>query len=80
VSVVLSLLYCTSSEFFVDRMPPQIGDFISQQIYFNQLKSNNLHPISSATTACHFIDVADGAEQHKENTNTFMVIINPDLY
>jgi hypothetical protein len=39
-------------------MPPQLGDFISQAMYNNQLNSNPLHPITQP--ACFFVDVAGG--------------------
>ncbi|KAK0193842.1 P-loop containing nucleoside triphosphate hydrolase protein [Armillaria mellea] len=38
------------------RMPPQLGDFISQAVYDGKLKSNPLHPIKDDIIACHFID------------------------
>lgn len=50
------------------RMPPQIGSFISQEVYDNKLDSNPLHPVKSSTIACQFIDVEDGFEQH-DNTS-----------
>ncbi|KAG7444676.1 uncharacterized protein BT62DRAFT_219829 [Guyanagaster necrorhizus] len=45
------------------RMPPQLGDFISQAVYNNELKSNPLHPIQNDIIACHFVDVIDGQER-----------------
>ncbi|KAK0223285.1 P-loop containing nucleoside triphosphate hydrolase protein [Armillaria fumosa] len=39
------------------RMPPQLGDFISQAVYDSKLKSNPLHPIKDDIIACHFVDV-----------------------
>ncbi|KAI0322758.1 AAA domain-containing protein [Amylostereum chailletii] len=45
-------------------MPPQIGEFISEQIYDSNLNSNPKHPITSDTLACHFVDVPEGAERH----------------
>jgi hypothetical protein len=47
----------------LDRMPPQIGDFISDAVYDGQLRSNPSHPITDTTVACHFIDVSHGKEQ-----------------
>jgi regulator of nonsense transcripts 1 len=38
------------------RMPPQIGDIISDLVYENKLKSNPLHPITEDTTACYFVE------------------------
>jgi hypothetical protein len=43
-----------------DRMPPQIGDQISTAVYDGKLKSNPLHKVTSATMACHFVDVDKG--------------------
>jgi hypothetical protein len=50
--------------FTPDRMPPQLGDFISNQIYDKKLLSNPKHPVTSSTIACRFIDVTDGFERH----------------
>lgn len=44
-------------------MPPQIGAFISREVYNDKLESNPEHPIKSATLACRFIDVVGAAEQ-----------------
>jgi hypothetical protein len=46
-----------------DRMPPQLGDFVSKAVYDDKLQSNPLHPIKNSIRACHFIDVADGKEE-----------------
>lgn len=45
------------------RMPPQIGDIISEAVYDAKLKSNPLHPITEKTTACYFINVQAGKER-----------------
>ncbi|KAK0204848.1 P-loop containing nucleoside triphosphate hydrolase protein [Desarmillaria ectypa] len=45
------------------RMPPQLGDFISQAVYNNELKSNLSHPIQNDTIACHFVNVIDSRER-----------------
>jgi hypothetical protein len=47
----------------LDRMPPQIGDFISETVYDNKLMSNPLHPITGSVMACYFIDVKQGREE-----------------
>lgn len=52
-------------------MPPQIGGFISDEVYDGLLESNPLHPVTSNTIACHFIDVLDGSE--KSNKTSFVV-------
>ena len=44
-------------------MPPQIGGFISQEVYNDKLDSNPEHPITDATLACRFIDVVGAIEQ-----------------
>jgi hypothetical protein len=46
-----------------DRMPPQIGDFVSKAVYDGKLLSNPLHPVKNSVTACHFVDVAEGKEE-----------------
>ncbi|TFK45821.1 hypothetical protein OE88DRAFT_1083984 [Heliocybe sulcata] len=43
------------------RMPPTIGQFISQYIYEGQLQSNPGHPVAGQT--CYFIDVSGGKEE-----------------
>jgi hypothetical protein len=45
-----------------DRMPPQIGHLISQEVYEAKLKSNPGHPITDSIIACQFMDVKDGEE------------------
>lgn len=55
-----------------DRMPPQIGDFISQQIYGGELKSNPDHPTKSGTVACRFVDIC-GTEQLDADGKSSMV-------
>ncbi|KAJ7104047.1 P-loop containing nucleoside triphosphate hydrolase protein [Mycena belliarum] len=45
------------------RMPPQIGAFISTNIYDGKLKSNPRHPIPDSVVACQFIDVVGSKEQ-----------------
>ncbi|KAF9021716.1 P-loop containing nucleoside triphosphate hydrolase protein, partial [Rhodocollybia butyracea] len=52
------------------RMPPQMGDFISEQVYESLLKSNALHPITNSTIACQFLDIP-GTE--KMQNNSFIV-------
>ena len=53
-------------------MPPQIGDFISQQVYSGELKSNPGHPTKSKTIACRFVDIS-GAEQLDADGKSIMV-------
>ncbi len=62
----VSLLYAfiIGTLFFsLDRMPPQLGDFISQAVYEGKLKSNPLHLIKDDIIACHFVDVMSGRER-----------------
>ncbi|KAH7884456.1 P-loop containing nucleoside triphosphate hydrolase protein [Phlebopus sp. FC_14] len=45
------------------RMPPQIGKFISQAVYQEQLLSNSGHPLAdTGDTVCHFVNVAAGQQ------------------
>jgi regulator of nonsense transcripts 1 len=44
------------------RMPPQIGDFISEQVYDGDLLSHSGHVVPSSAIACRFVDV-NGSEQ-----------------
>ena len=53
-------------------MPPQIGDFISQQVYNGELKSNPNHPTKLRTIACRFVDIS-GAEQLDADGKSIMV-------
>jgi len=43
-------------------MPPQLGDFISEHVYDDKLKSNPSHVVPSSVVACRFVDV-EGLEQ-----------------
>ncbi|KAI0065320.1 P-loop containing nucleoside triphosphate hydrolase protein, partial [Artomyces pyxidatus] len=64
---IFEMEHLRNSALFLDtqyRMPPQIGDFISKEVYDNLLHSNPLHPITSSTAACRFVDVSKGIEQH----------------
>lgn len=53
--------------YFKDRMPPQIGDFISDQVYDGQLQSNPDHLIGHSLASCYFVDV-EGCEKHYEKS------------
>lgn len=55
-------------------MPPQIGDFISQQIYGGDLKSNPDHPTKPGTVACRFVDIC-GSEQLDADGKSSMVSV-----
>ncbi|KAJ7170755.1 P-loop containing nucleoside triphosphate hydrolase protein [Mycena crocata] len=56
------------------RMPPQIGEFISEAIYEGKLQSNPLHPIPDSVVACQFIDVI-GAKEKMENKSTLSKVV-----
>ena len=56
------------TDLVLDRMPPQIGDFIAQTVYPSEgsdeedseplLKSSESHPLADAETLlCHFVNV-----------------------
>ncbi|KAL0573213.1 hypothetical protein V5O48_008733, partial [Marasmius crinis-equi] len=51
------------------RMPPQIGQFISDHVYNKQLKSNPLHPIKDEVLACRLVD-ASGKEERDGDGKT----------
>ncbi len=53
--------FCT-----LDRMPPQLGEFISDAVYDGQLSSNPDHPITGL--ACFFVDV-NGATEKRNGTS-----------
>ncbi|KAF8263884.1 AAA domain-containing protein [Lactarius quietus] len=62
---IFEVNHLKTSAVFLDtqyRMPPQIGDFISKQVYKGELKSNPEHRTKSSTVACRFVDIS-GAEQ-----------------
>lgn len=44
-------------------MPPQIGDYISAEIYGGKLNSNPKHCVPRTTPSCFFIDIPEGKEQ-----------------
>ncbi|KAJ2926342.1 hypothetical protein H1R20_g10754, partial [Candolleomyces eurysporus] len=50
------------------RMPPEIGGIISDAIYDSKLKSNPLHPVTSDTISCYFVDVPQGQESKAETS------------
>jgi hypothetical protein len=55
-------------------MPPQIGDFISQQVYDGQLRSYSGHVVPSGVIACRFVDV-NGSEQLDEDGKSICVSV-----
>ncbi|KAF8206301.1 P-loop containing nucleoside triphosphate hydrolase protein [Mycena galopus ATCC 62051] len=55
------------------RMPPQIGGFISANVYDNKLNSNPQHPITNTVVACQFIDVI-GAKEQIQATGTSIIV------
>jgi hypothetical protein len=65
-------LFVLSIEFlilyFLDRMPPQIGRFISEVIYDAKLQSFSDHPVKDSTLACRFIDVVGGQESLQDTS------------
>ncbi|KAK1231571.1 hypothetical protein PQX77_005305 [Marasmius sp. AFHP31] len=60
------------------RMPPQIGQFISDHVYDGELKSNPNHPITDEVLACRLVD-AHGKEESDgssyKNTSEAAVIL-----
>ncbi|KAG6900797.1 hypothetical protein C0993_000116 [Termitomyces sp. T159_Od127] len=67
---IFEVPHLRSEVLFLDtqyRMPPQIGDIISDLVYDGKLKSNPLHPITNTTQACYFVDIP-GQEERMENS------------
>ncbi|KAL0065073.1 hypothetical protein AAF712_007909 [Marasmius tenuissimus] len=60
------------------RMPPQIGQFISDHVYDGELNSNPKHPITDKVLACRLVD-AHGKEESDgmsfKNTSEATVIL-----
>ncbi|THH33182.1 hypothetical protein EUX98_g960 [Antrodiella citrinella] len=59
-----------STAVFLDRqyrMPPEIGNFISDAVYDGQLRSNPKHLHANKHT-CFFVDVVDGVEKSDETS------------
>jgi hypothetical protein len=61
---------CNDIDLSPDRMPPQIGDIISDAVYEKKLKSNPNHPITNEVTACYFVNILEGKE--KQCNKSFM--------
>jgi hypothetical protein len=69
----LSILLNINS--FIDRMPPEIGDFISKSVYDGKLLSDDLHPIQpGGPPACRFIDV-HGMESRGKGSDSIQVYV-----
>jgi len=62
---------CANSK---DRMPPQIGEILSEAVYDGKLKSNPKHPITEKVTACHFFNIVNGREKQPDG-KSFMVTL-----
>ncbi|KAF7312416.1 AAA-12 domain-containing protein [Mycena indigotica] len=70
---VFELSHLQTQTYFLDtqyRMPPQIGAFISEKVYNNQLKSNPSHLVPDTDIACQFINVP-GAKEVLNNNSYF---------
>ena len=63
-----------------DRMPPQIGRFISDAVYDGLLQSNPNHPVTDASIACHFVNVSEGHEEHLDNQDTSWMVCDPTMW
>ncbi|KAJ7126881.1 P-loop containing nucleoside triphosphate hydrolase protein [Mycena epipterygia] len=57
------------------RMPPQIGAFISSNVYEGKLNSNPQHPISDSVVACQFINVPSSKEQTQATSKSIYVFV-----
>jgi len=70
---IFELNHLRDSLAFLDtqfRMPPQIGDFISEHVYDGKLKSNPSHVVPSSVVACHFVDV-NGSERRDSSGKSY---------
>ena len=67
---VIYLCDIPTTDGVLDRMPPQMGELISEAVYDGLLKSNPHHPIGDNIMACHFVDVPSN-ERRKDDS--FMV-------
>ncbi|KAH9972822.1 P-loop containing nucleoside triphosphate hydrolase protein [Lactifluus volemus] len=56
------------------RMPPEIGDFISDHVYNGILKSNPRHRVKPSTIACHFIDINGREQLDKDGKSSFQEV------
>jgi len=68
---IFEMAHLRDSAIFLDtqyRMPPQIGDFISDAVYDGNLQSNPSHPITDSTVACYLIDVSHGRQQRQDTS------------
>jgi hypothetical protein len=59
----------------LDRMPSQIGDFISEHVYEGQLQSYSGHIIPSSAVACRFIDVNGSERLDKDGKSTLVSVV-----
>lgn len=51
-----------------DRMPPQIGEVVSDVVYDGQLQSNPLHPVPLSMPSCRFVHVEDSQENQHDTS------------
>ncbi|KAG1831993.1 hypothetical protein DFJ58DRAFT_876079, partial [Suillus subalutaceus] len=56
------------------RMPPQIGNFISQAVYDGLLESNMQHPVTNERMAYHFINIP--SQEHRKNLGQCQTIFH----
>ena len=49
----------------IDRMPPLIGEVVSDHIYNSQLCSNPDHPVPISETCCWFVHVEESEEKRE---------------
>lgn len=71
---IFELEHLRESLSFLDtqyRMPPQIGEFISQQVYDGLLLSDEGHVVPSSTIACRFIDVNGSERLDKDGKSSY---------
>ncbi|KAI0331917.1 P-loop containing nucleoside triphosphate hydrolase protein [Cubamyces sp. BRFM 1775] len=68
---IFEVEHLRSSAIFLDtqyRMPPLIGDAVSETIYSSQLRSNPNHPVPYSEPCCWFVHV-DESEERRDGTS-----------
>ncbi|KAI8980183.1 P-loop containing nucleoside triphosphate hydrolase protein [Trametes punicea] len=68
---IFEIEHLHSSRLFLNtqyRMPPLIGDIVSEVIYDSQLRSNPHHPVQHDTPSCWFVHVEDSQEKRYETS------------
>lgn len=62
------LAFIIAHHWHSDRMPPFIGEVVSDVVYNGQLQSNPLHPVPHSQPSCWFAHVSNSREQPHETS------------